>query len=284
MSKIAIAGLGKMGLPITTRLLRAGHLVNLFDFTKSARSLHNITNLANEGANLESTIEGFLREVDYVFTFLPDDSALKDVLLTPRIRKAIGPLTIIVDFSTTHPQTIIDIANDYKRSDTIVLDCPVSGGVKGAIEGELSILASGDRTASKELKNVVSCFSKKYYYLGEVGNGKYVKAANQWLIANNLIGVAIAIDILSEADIEVETLEQVISSSSGASYAFSHYFSRMINKDYETKFSSDQMLKDLLIGLELMKNKSPFAREILKVFNSRDQYQLSDISAIRERI
>jgi 3-hydroxyisobutyrate dehydrogenase len=139
------------------------------------------------------------------------------------------------------------------------VDAPVSGGVKGAEEGTLTVMCGGDADAIDRVRPVIAAFGKKIVHCGPVGSGDAVKAMNQALLALTIWGTGEALVALSKLGVSAKTALEVINSSSGRSNASMNLFpERVLSRKFPRTFRLALLDKDIGIAAQVARdNKVP---------------------------
>lgn len=245
MKKIAFFGLGRMGLPMAKRLIAAGYSLRTM--------VHRNPTPADELRALGAVVYKFPREVvrgaDLVVTILPADKEIEQVLLDPAVFEAVEPGSAVIEMSTATPGCVRKVADRYAEKGVRFFDAPVSGGVKGAAEGKLTIIGGGNAALLEEIRPVLEQMAKKIFLVGGVGDGKAVKSINQIMVSANTLVVAEGLRYARHLGIEPEKMFEVISASTGASAALTAKFHKMAAEDFSPGFTLALMKKDLNIAL-----------------------------------
>ena len=134
-------------------------------------------------------------QCDLIITCVSRD---KDVLeVIAKITETVRPGTIVVDTSTVSSETAVKAAEMLNRKDAEFLDCPVSGGVEGARQGTLAVMAGGDETVLDRARNTLSAIARNIVYIGPTGSGQACKAVNQIMCAgiNQAVTEALAFGV-----------------------------------------------------------------------------------------
>ena len=159
--KIGFVGTGRMGNPISQSLLKAGFQLMVADVNKEAYQ-----NLIAMGAKAGASPFEVGQQAELVMTSLPKDEIVQEVIAGPNgILEGAKPGSIILDLSTTSPQTIRQIGREAARRGIDFLDTPVSGGVRKAKNGTLSIMAGGDKRVFEKVKFVLERIGKNIFQL-----------------------------------------------------------------------------------------------------------------------
>ena len=190
-SSIAFLGAGLMGTPMIRRLLAAGYDVRVWN-----RSRAKLAPLLAEGASIAESPGDAVRSVDLVCLCLTDADAVEAVLFgdDASAAAAMTPGSLIVDFSTIGPERTRAIARRLSKQRAITwVDAPVSGGVKGATDGQLVIMCGGTDHDIERARPVMELLSKRISHVGPLGSGQAAKLCNQLIVATNVVAIAEAL-------------------------------------------------------------------------------------------
>ena len=205
-----------MGKPIARNIVEAGFEVTVNDLRERP-----VQELVQYGARAADTAREVAAASDIVLVSLASNQASEDVALG-----ADGALAgsksgdIYIDTSTISPKIIREIAAQAATRGVEVLDAPVSGGIAQREEGSLSIMVGGDAATLARAKPVLEAFGSRIFHAGPVGAGATVKLINNLTLASNQLAAMEALVLGVKAGLSVDTLQEVISASSGASRAF----------------------------------------------------------------
>ncbi len=182
---IGYIGLGLMGKPIARNMLKAGYPVVVHN-----RSREAVQELVAEGAVAAFSPKEVAQQADIVFTNLPDSPDVELVALGENgVIEGTRPGMIFVDNSTIKPATARKIAAELGKHDVLCLDAPVSGGDIGAQNGTLAIMVGGPATALAQVMPVFNVIGKTITHVGESGAGQIAKAANQIMVAAQMVAM-----------------------------------------------------------------------------------------------
>ena len=253
--KIAFVGLGAMGLPMATRLAKAG-----FEVRSAMRPSQKSQLAAQEleacGGRIFADYAAAVSGVDLILSILPDDAALESVYLDPEFFAAAPDGVRILDMTSCTATALKKVAARWAAKNAVVVDAPVSGGVGGAASGGLTIFAAGDDAAVTALAPVFAVLGTNVFRLPAIGDGKSIKAVNQMLAAVNAVALAEAFTLAKKLGLNLEKTYEIIRVSSGTSYVFDHKFMKIANNDYSSGFKFKLMKKDLGIAMNEAKGLS----------------------------
>lgn len=254
--KIGFIGLGNMGNPMSTNLIKAGYELGVYDLDKN-----QVLKLEALGAKSMNSAGDAAYFGDIVFTSLPNPKIVTDIYLgTGGIVESAKPGTILVDMSTVTPQTEKNIYRAANERNIYMLDAPVSGGVKGAASGKLSIMVGGDKEIFDKIQEVLQVLGEKIYYIGEIGSGQALKLVNQLIFGTNVVALSEALTIGTKAGMSPDVLYEVLTESAANSYAMQTRYKNFIAKgNFNPGFSIDLMSKDMGLAIEMAKENGAAA-------------------------
>lgn len=239
-------GVGKMGEPICRNLLAAGARLEVFDTDPARMDL-----LAAAGADKAASVADLAARVDFLFSMVPDDSALLAVVTGKNgLASRNGPGPLFVDLSTVSPHASAEAAACLEARGIAYLRCPVSGSTASAASAQLSMFVSGPRPEFERLVPVLDVFSSQRMYVGEAEEARVFKLViNILAIAMPaLVGEAVAFGEkqgLARADI-VDAINQSV-----VGCGLTRYKAEMLkSKDWTAMATVDLVAKDLDLALE----------------------------------
>ena len=244
--KTAFLGLGIMGYPM------AGHLSKHFETL-----IWNRSNAKAESHSIEygtHNISSFneLSSIDVLFTCFPTS---KEVLeLAPKILENAVSGLVWVDCTSGDPASARELSVMLEKKQMHFLDAPVSGGVKGAINGQLTVMVGGEEPILERIKTVIESFAAKIVFCGPSGAGMAVKAANQALLGVNILALSEVLLGLEKAGVKTSTALDVINASSGRSNVSMNLFpERVVGRGFPATFALGLMAKDVRIATQALR-------------------------------
>ena len=185
MLKVGYIGLGLMGKSIARNILKAG-----FPLVVHNRSSAAVDELVSEGAAAADSPKEVASQVDVVFTNLPDTPDVEKVVLGENgIIEGAQEGLIYVDNSTIKPASARMLAEELSKKNIFALDAPVSGGDIGARNATLTIMVGGDTSALEKVMPVLLAMGKTVTHVGDAGAGQVAKAANQIMVAAQMVAM-----------------------------------------------------------------------------------------------
>src|SRR5680860_384687 len=175
-----------MGKPMAKNIIGAGYPLFVYDVNEVA-----VQELVTEGAKRVQSPRELAQVVDVVITMLPNGAIVEQVLLGEQgIFAGAKPGFTIIDMSSVAPTFTQKMAKLAFEQKIDYIDAPVSGGVKGATEGTLTIMVGGEKELVQRYQSLLEVMGKKIYHVGKVGSGDAVKIVNTLLLGVNMAAAA----------------------------------------------------------------------------------------------
>ena len=247
--RIGLIGLGNMGRGMALTLKRQGFEVVGTDVAIATREA-----LSKEGISVRETIGEVVADCDIVLLSLPTAAIVEDVVTgSGGILANVKPGLLVVDTSTSHPETTRRLAEKLRRAGMRMLDAPVSGGPKGAITGTMAMVIGGAKEDLAEAEPVLAAMTAKRVHVGEVGAGHVAKIANNLFAAAHLLIAGEVTRMAEKAGVPTEQLLQGINAGSGRSFITEHsYPTWIMNGKFDSGFTMKLMRKDVRLSQELI--------------------------------
>jgi 3-hydroxyisobutyrate dehydrogenase len=238
--RIGFIGLGNMGGRMAACIVRAGHAVLGYDV--------HAADLKTAGSVAEVT-DGS----DIVLLSLPDSGVVEAVVLgEDGLRAHARSGQIVVDLSTSSPDSTTRIHGLLGARGTAYLDAGISGGAAAAEKAALTLMVGGEPEALERARPVLDLFAAKVFHCGPSGAGHTVKLLNNFLNATALAATAEVMVAGKKAGLDLEVLLAVLNASSGVNFATLNRFPKIIHGDYlKGGLTNSLMLKDVNLYVEL---------------------------------
>lgn len=236
--EVGFVGLGKMGRPMTQRLLAAGHTVHVFNRSKPA-----IDALAAEGAKPAGSASQVAQRAEIIMTALPTPESVESVF--SEMAKVARSGQIYIDHSTVSPGLNRACAEMLKAKGADFLDAPVSGGPAGAQAGTLTVMVGGEQNVFDRARPVLEAFGKNIRLCGGLGAGQVVKLVNQLLVGIHTSAIAEAATFGVRFGADPQVILEVIGTSFGGSTMMTRNLPRFISRDFSPATPVGLILKDL---------------------------------------
>jgi 3-hydroxyisobutyrate dehydrogenase-like beta-hydroxyacid dehydrogenase len=232
-----------MGGPMAGRLLAAGHQVTVFDTSRAA-----VDALVRQGATAATSAAEAARNASYVLASLPSPAAVR--ALADEIASVRG-VDVFVDLSTSGPAASQAVAVTLSPAGIATVDAPVSGGVKGAAAGTLTLMVSGPPDAVARVRPLLSVFGRVVVVGSKPGLGQTLKLANNLMSAASLAIAAEALAMGVKAGLDPAVMIEVINASSGRNSATQDKIPRhVLNRRFDFGFANALSFKDVRLCLE----------------------------------
>jgi 3-hydroxyisobutyrate dehydrogenase-like beta-hydroxyacid dehydrogenase len=252
-------GTGVMGSVMIKHLLPFHHLTAYNRRVEKATSIdpriHVSTNLVDD-----------IKNQDVIFTMLGTPDDVKEIYAL--ILRHSKPKTILIDLTTSSPVLAVTLYKQAKAKGLNILDAPVTGGKKGAMEKSLTIMVGGDHATYETALPLFNLLGKNILYMGEAGMGQHAKMANQIAIAGQLIGLAEALSYATEKNLDLKQVLAILSTGAAQSYSVTHYGPKMLEKDWSATFYLKHFLKDLSIAVASSLQPLPMVEQVKKTLLS----------------
>jgi 3-hydroxyisobutyrate dehydrogenase len=243
---VSFLGLGAIGEPMARHLAR-----DPFDLTVWNRSGERAARFAEVNrAGVATTPADAARASDIVITCLPSSREVEAVMQGDEgLMAGLQKGAMLVDCTSGDPATSRSIASALSERGVAFVDAPVSGGVKGAEAGALTVMCGGDADSVERARPVLEAFGKRIVHCGPVGAGDAVKAMNQALLAVNIWAGGEALATLAKLGVDAAVALDVINRSSGRSNVTENLFTeRVLGRRYPRTFKLALLDKDVSIA------------------------------------
>ena len=254
---VGFVGLGTMGLGMAKNLAKAGFPLALASRTAAkARALAEELTAAGCEARAYDRFDDVGRAAEVVVSSLPDAPEVEEVHLgATGTSRGAARGAIVIDCSTIAAEAARSIAARLSERGIGFLDAPVSGGQKGAAEGTLTFFIGGEDALVDRARTVFQAMGKRLTHLGPSGSGQLGKAANQILVAGNLIAVSEALAFAAKAGLPLPELHAALTAGAANSWALEVLGKKMLDRDFKPAFAIKHQQKDLAIVLKTAREK-----------------------------
>jgi 3-hydroxyisobutyrate dehydrogenase-like beta-hydroxyacid dehydrogenase len=238
---IGFVGLGQMGGPMTRRLLAAGYGLVVHDVRAEA-----IEALVGEGTEAARSPAEVAARSEVVLVSLPTPQVVREVALGPDGLIRGRAIRIYVDLSTTGQEVAVEVAEALGERGIVTLDAPVSGGVRGAVDGTLAVMAAGPAPVLESVQGLLEVFGRVFHVGARPGLGQLMKLANNFLSATAIAATAEAVVLGVKGGLDPATMLDVINASTGRNTASEDKFPRQVlTGRYAAGFTTGLLTKDL---------------------------------------
>lgn len=246
--KIGFIGMGIMGAPMAQNLLKAGFSVMVYN-----RTAEKCKPLVDAGASQARSPREIAEKNDVIITIVSDTPDVEAVLFGEGgVWQGLSKGKVVIDMSTISPDATVGFAKRLAEKGCEMLDAPVSGGQKGAIDGTLAIMVGGKKEVFDRCRAIFDAMGKTIVYLGPNGSGQKTKMVNQVIAALHLLAMSEGLVLAKKAGLDPETVLKVVSSGAAGSWMLSNLAQRILKNDFAPGFFIYLQAKDLRIAREFM--------------------------------
>ena len=223
--KVGFIGLGVMGRPMALHLKAAGHDVRVW-----ARRPETLAGLDLPAAETPAALGA---ACDVVFTMITSSADVETVALGEHgLIHGMAPGSVLIDCSTISPESARNIAAKLAEKGIAMLDAPVSGGVQGAIDATLAIMAGGDAEVLARVRPLLDCLGKRIVHVGPRGAGQVANACNQMIMVAAIQAAAEAMRLAAASGVDCGKVRQALAGGSAASRVLEVMGQRMVDRNF----------------------------------------------------
>ncbi len=241
MTRVGIVGTGMLGNAVGLNLLKSGVPLTVYNRTKNKTD-----ELKKNGAIVADSPKDVAQKSDLVITVVKDADAVKSVSfgLDGIILGKHSDL-IVSDMSTINPSASIEIEKKFYDEGVIWLDTPVMGGPNVAINGELVMMASGDKSGFEKLEHIFQKIAHKRFFLGKTGTAHSIKLAMNLQIAMLALSLSEGIILARGASVDPKVFLKILNSTYFKTGMSENKAFKMIQDKYDPTFTLENLKKDL---------------------------------------
>ena len=255
MYKIGVIGIGLMGKGITANLLKAGNGIVIYSIfpPEEYRKDEKLMELQAAGATIVTQREKLFDSCDIIVTCLPNYGIVEENLIGETGLSSFSntPVKLVIDFSTTMPDSTQKISEILKGKGIEMLDTPMGGGPKQAAEGSLMIAVGGDKAVYEKYLPILKCVAGPIVYMGKSGSGHATKLINNFLGILNQATASASYLLCDKLGIDRKNLYDFISVSGANSKGFQSQSDKIFDGTFPVAFALDYATKDLNYAREL---------------------------------
>jgi 3-hydroxyisobutyrate dehydrogenase-like beta-hydroxyacid dehydrogenase len=241
---LGFVGVGRMGGPMASRLLDAGHTLVIFDTQQAA-----LKPLADRGATIASSATEVASKAEVVFLSLPTPPVLQAVAIDGVLQGT--AVKTMIDLSTTGPSVAKVVAKAAADKGVAWVDSPVSGGIMGATKGTLAVMVSCPKAVFEQVDPLLKVFGKTFHVGEKPGLAQIAKLANNLLAASAIVLTSEAVVMGVKAGLDAKVLIDIINAGSGRNSASQDKFPKAIlPRTFDFGFATGLSYKDVRLCLE----------------------------------
>ncbi|MGZ8269177.1 MAG: NAD(P)-dependent oxidoreductase [Burkholderiales bacterium] len=239
--QVGFIGLGNMGNPMAANVLKSGFPMTVFD--KDAKTMRNLVEAGAKGATSAKEV---VENSEVVLASLPGSPEVEECFLGGSGLVEIAKSgSVLIDLSSVLPSTPRKLESRCKARGVQFLEAPVSGGVTGARAATLAIMVGGDAAVLERVRPILRAIGPNIYHVGPAGAGNIVKAINNMMASVNACAMMEGLVVGLKAGLSLETVSEIVKTSSGNSNAIARVQRALIPRDFEPGFKVQLMNKDL---------------------------------------
>lgn len=243
--RVAFLGLGIMGRPMASNLVKAGHEVSVWN-RSAGREV--------EGARTAVSPADAARGAEVVWMCVSDTAAVESVLFGPQgVDEALAEGMTIADSSTISPSATRKFAERVRAKGVNYVDAPMTGSKVAAEAGSLTFMVGGDEAVIESLKPLFAGMGKVFFRMGETGKGQAAKLAMNLQIALIYEGFAEGLTLATKLGVDIENLLKVVQASMVRSGVVEYKAPFVMKRDFTPNFPLRLMHKDIRLALEAAK-------------------------------
>ena len=274
--KVSFIGLGIMGKPMAHNLLKKQSLDVVYNRTES-----KTIPFKEAGVEVANSPKEAAEKSDVLITMLSDSPDVEEVILGPNgVIEGVQNGSIVIDMSSINPEVSKKIGLQLEEKGAFLLDAPVSGGEKGAIDGTLAIMVGGDEAVLNHVLPVLNIVGSSVVRVGELGAGGYAKLANQIMVALHLEAMSEAFLLAKKADLDFHQLYNAIRGGLAGSHVLEQKIDHLIEEDFTPGFKVDLHLKDINNALQAAESQGidlPYTKRIQKSMEEMAEQGYGDL-------
>lgn len=245
--RIGFIGLGLMGKPMASNIVRKGYRVTVYN-----RSKRSVDELAMLGASSASSPSEVAKHSDVVMDMVTDTPDVQDVLLGQNgVIEGAREGMIVIDMSTNSPDVSASTSSALSKKAVEFLDAPVTGGDKGAKEATLTIMVGGKKEVFEKCLPIFQCIGKEIVYMGETGSGQATKLCNQVAVSLHTLATCESLLLGTAAGLKLDAMLKVLTSGAASSWNLANLGPKILSRDFEPGFKAAHLHKDLKYVMRL---------------------------------
>lgn len=237
----ALIGLGKMGAGMAQNLMRQGFRLAGYDIDERAAE-----RFTSAGGGFAEDAAQAAQDAGFLMLVVLNAAQVEEVLFAGGALDALAPEAVVINCSTVPPAFAQEMERRVEATGRLYLDAPVTGGVKGAEDGTLTVLASGSDAAFAAATPVLEAVASVVHRLGErAGAASTAKLVNQLLVGTHLAVAAEAVELCRQLDVDTDVLFEVIRTGMASSHMFNFRAPQMLAGEFSLRDSIGVFVKDL---------------------------------------
>jgi len=250
MTKVGFIGLGAMGRPMATNLLKKGYQLTVFDLIFREEDEEYWRRL---GGDIGKSSKDVAQGADVIITVLPSSENVRDAVLGESgVIHGAEKGSIVIDMSTIDPITTKEVGAALEEKGVDMIDAPVTRTVKAAEQGTLAIFIGGKKEVFEKCRDLLGAMGSDLFYIGGLGTGELLKIINNQILAGTVALLSEALVMGVKGGVAPDTLLEALGNGSANSFALQNHIKNAVmeGKFEEGVFSVEYMLKDIGFALK----------------------------------
>jgi 3-hydroxyisobutyrate dehydrogenase len=275
--KIGFIGIGAMGTPMASNLVKAGYKLMIYD----ADPEHTATFASTHEVEVAQSLPELGGSCPTVITMLPDGKVVRKVLcghgdnFGDCVAAGLDAGSLVIDMSSSSPIGTRELGAILEARGVRLIDAPVSNGVRGAIAGALAIMVGGDRTLFEQCRPLFEKLGSQVFHAGPLGAGHAIKALNNYVNAAGLVATCEAVIAGQRFGLDPGVVVDILNASSGMNNTTKNKVKQfMLSHAFNAGFTTALMAKDVRTALEVaqaMGGSTRMARHTADMWNAAEQ-------------
>lgn len=274
LPSVAVLGIGRMGLPMATRLCQAGLTVHAWN-----RSPEKAQALKAHGAHVHDDARTAVAAADIVISLLENGPVVHDVLFERGAAQAMRAGSLVVDMASIKPAEAREHAQRLQALGIAHVDAPVSGGTVAAEAGTLAIMAGGEAHDLERARPVLQHLGTTTH-VGPHGAGQLAKLANQMIVGITIGAVAEALLLCAKGGADMAKVRQAIGGGFAQSRILELHGGRMVERDFSPRARMTVQLKDLRNAMDTAQSlgfEAPITALFEQLYTQAIDHGLADL-------
>jgi len=243
-AKVGFVGLGVMGKSMARNITKAG-----FPLSVHSRSRPPVEELVAAGARDGGSPAGVAAASDIICLCVPDTPDVEKVLFGPDgVASGMKAGGVVIDCSTISATATVDFAQRLKARGVHMLDSPVSGGPKGALDGTLSCMIGGEAEIVARCRPALGAIGNTFTHVGASGAGQACKSCNMLVIAGTVMAMSEAFSVARKMGIDAYKVREALLGGSAQSFVLQNHGKRLLDGTLQPGFRASFMLKDVKLA------------------------------------
>ncbi|GHS86320.1 2-hydroxy-3-oxopropionate reductase [Synergistales bacterium] len=248
---IAFVGIGVMGYPMAEHLIDAGYSLRVFN-----RNSDKCKGLVKKGALLASSLADVMKDADIVFTMLPNEAIVHDVILgDDGLASAAKKDCIFANSSTVSPESNIKLGRKLAKLGMRFIDSPVTGSGLQARDKTLLFIVSGEEAAFNEALPLYKAMGVDAIYAGDtVGTASYAKVCSNAMMAMNMLSFCEAVVMAKKAGVDPQVFVKFCAGGGPRSAMADKKVGKIVKRDFSPAFRTALMSKDTGLAAQIARD------------------------------